>query len=445
MSKKNLFAAKVSVAVLAIPVILYAFSGGPDPGKAGVPGEAVCAQCHAGSLNSGAGSVTVAFPGEMTYTPGAGQRLTVTVADPDQQRWGFQLTARREADPAAQAGTFTPADGNSQVKCSTPAAPGSQVACEASTLQYIEHTSAGTRNGQAGSATFTFDWTPPATDVGAIVIYVAGNAANGNNNPTGDHIYTRTYTLTPASGGPKPTIAEGQVTNGATFLPGISQGSWVTIKGTNFGTSTRTWRADEIVEGKLPTQLDNVAVNINGKPAYVYYISPEQINVQAPSDDSLGDVPVEVIVNGVKSDPVMARLQKHAPGFFPWPDNQVVATDANYNWKVRPGTFQGADTTPAKPGEVILLWGTGFGPTNPAMPAGEVVDESVVRAIVDPPTIRIGGVVAEYLGGALSSPSVGLYQIAVRVPESTPDGDHAVVAEVGGVQSPDTARITIQR
>src|SRR3989442_4223779 len=80
------------------------------------------------------------------------------------------------------------------------------------------------------------------------------------------------------------------VVNGASFQPGIAAGSWVTIQGANLANTNpgRTWRSDEIVNGNLPTALDGVSVTINNKPAYVYYISPTQINVQAPSDDSVG-------------------------------------------------------------------------------------------------------------------------------------------------------------
>jgi uncharacterized protein (TIGR03118 family) len=56
--------------------------------------------------------------------------------------------------------------------------------------QFIEHTLAGTRAGTPGGATFQFDWTPPAAGSGAVVLYVAANAANANGSPSGDHIYT---------------------------------------------------------------------------------------------------------------------------------------------------------------------------------------------------------------------------------------------------------------
>ena len=49
-------------------------------------------------------------------------------------------------------------------------------------LIFIEHTSAGTRNGTRNGVTFQFDWTPPAVNAGPVTFYVAGNAANGDAN-----------------------------------------------------------------------------------------------------------------------------------------------------------------------------------------------------------------------------------------------------------------------
>jgi uncharacterized protein (TIGR03437 family) len=93
----------------------------------------------------------------------------------------------------------------------------------------------------------------------------------------------------------------------------------VTIRGTNLANTNpgRTWRTDEIVNGNLPQSLDNVSVTINGKATYVYYISPTQINVQAPTDTTIGPVDVVVTNNGNVSQSATAQLQAVAPAFFP--------------------------------------------------------------------------------------------------------------------------------
>ncbi|MEK7409400.1 MAG: S8 family serine peptidase [Acidobacteriota bacterium] len=305
-----------------------------------------------------------------------------------------------------------------------------------------------TASGCAWSAVSNASWITvtsgaSGTGSGTVGYSVAANPATTSRTGTLT-IAGQTFTVTQSGATDnRPSIAQNGVVNGASFQPGISQGSWGTIRGRNFGSTTRIWRPEEIVNGRLPTQLDGVSVNVNGKPAYVYFISPEQINVQAPSDESLGDVPVEVVVNGVRSDPVMARLQKFSPGFFLWIGKYVVATDPSFNWRVKPGTFAGVNTTAAKPGDVIILWGTGFGLTSPQIPAGQTVDKPTT--LVEPVRVTIGGLTAEYLGGALSPGSAGLYQIAVRVPEAAPNGDLPVVAEVGGFRSQDNAFLTVQK
>src|SRR5215831_17564613 len=118
--KRKLVLAKMAVVMGSVPLLIWAYSAGPDPGKSGVPGESTCneAGCHVGTpLNGGAGSVTVTFPNGQTYTPGVKQHLVVTISDPIQRNWGFQLAARLASDSKVQAGTFTPTDGFTGLVC----------------------------------------------------------------------------------------------------------------------------------------------------------------------------------------------------------------------------------------------------------------------------------------------------------------------------------------
>src|SRR5262249_5150867 len=153
------------------------------------------------------GKVEVTFPGASTYAPGVKQHLVVTVSDPNQRRWGFQLTARAASNAKTQAGTFKSTDANTTLMCASSnlvsqqeSPSGASQGCGSSQPpEYIEPSLAGAKT-QSGSGSFEFDWTPPATDIGNIIIYVAGNAANGDRTNAGDRIYTRTYTLTPSAG-----------------------------------------------------------------------------------------------------------------------------------------------------------------------------------------------------------------------------------------------------
>jgi uncharacterized protein (TIGR03437 family) len=479
-SNRILFAALVS----AVPSLIYGYPEGPDAGMAGVPGEWSCSQCHLGRF--GSGSVTVNFPGGLNYTPGVPQHLVVTITDPVQRRWGFQLTARQANNSKAQAGSFTPSpEGYTQLVCTqtTLQTQAFGLSCPSSMpLQYIEHTLLGTRLGARSPVSFEFDWAPPATDVGNVVIYAAGNAANGDNTVMGDHIYYQRYTLSAAPPAPSNPLITG-VVNAASSDPTIAAGSWVTITGSNLANNSRSLRADEIVNGVLPTQLDGVSVVIDGNPAYVSSISPTQITVQAPSDDSLGPVSVVVNNNSVTGDPFTVQLQGASPAFYVWPGRYSVATKANCGligpaglfggvtampsqlggvitlWGmgfsstdpsadcsvVCPvGLFEGVSAEPAAPGDVIVLWGTGFGPTDPPAPSGQETPNGQVESVVNPPSVVIGGVPAQVVSATLTPGQAGLYQIAVQVPEGLANGDQPVTMQINGVQSPEVVLINVQ-
>jgi len=438
--------AKLTALGAALPALIFAYSTGPDATVAGVPGENTCSACHTGA--SGPGSVTVTFPNGALYTPGVKQHLVVTVTDPTERRWGFQLTARQSNNNKTQAGTFTPgSDGYTQLVCTqTTYQTESWGACPASMpLVYIEHTLSGTRLGQIRSATFAFDWTPPATDVGSVVIYVAGNAANGDGQPTGDHIYTQKYTLSAAAQQPTPTIASSGVVNAASFQSAVSPGAWVTIQGTDLSKTSRSWTGSDFSGTALPTALDGVSVTIDGKAAYVGYISPTQINVLAPADSAQGPVAVQVANNGLTSATAAAQLQTAAPAFFLWSGKYTVATRSDYSLVAPANLFQGVTTTPAKPGDVIILWGTGFGATTPAVDPGVLPPSDQLASVANSIAVTVAGVPATVIGAALAPGNAGLYQIAVQIPTSVSDGDQPVMAQVSGLQSPSNVFLSVQR
>ena len=240
-----------------------------------------------------------------------------------------------------------------------------------------------------------------------------------------------------------PSIDAGGVVSGASFQPGIVPGSWLTIKGSNLSPVTDTWDK-AIVNGSLPTSLDGVTVSVGSKPAYVQFVSPGQINVQAP-DVGTGPVPVTVTTPGGTSVAVTADVAAQAPAFFLWPGSQAVSTrNSDASLAVKDGTFAGATTVAAKPGDVLILWGTGFGPTNPPVAAGiQVPGDKVYNT--NPVTIKIGTVDAQVFGAALSPTFAGLYQVAIQVPASMADGDYALKGTVNGATSPDGVILSVKK
>ena len=241
------------------------------------------------------------------------------------------------------------------------------------------------------------------------------------------------------------TQAAGTITgvaNGASFATNFASATWVSIFGTNLSASTLVWGSSDFQNGALPTSLDGVSVTINGIPAYVEYISPTQINVLAPDDQTTGQVQVQVTAAGQKSNSFAVAKQQYSPAFFTFGNGRYVAAlHSNYSYLGAPGLIAGATTTPAQPGEVVLLYGTGFGPTDPATPTGQLVTtaEPLPANAVQ---ITIGGAAATVEFAGLTES--GLYQFNVTVPTGLASGDQPVAATIGGVQSQSGLSITVQ-
>ena len=417
-----------------------AHSYGPPPSVSGAPGDTAraCTQCHTGTLNSGAGSVQVFLQSGPVYIPGVTQRVTVKVADPAQQRWGFQLTARLNSDPQnGQAGDFAVIDNLTQVICQDAGAK----PCS-SGPSFIQHTTAGTRNGTKGGAAFQFDWTPPSSDVGPITFYVAGNAANGNGSSSGDLIYTSNVQLDPAIP-VTPSVTAGNIVNNATSAAGpAAPNSWVSVYGSNLGVTTRSWTDADFTSGGLPISLDGVSVilTVSGAPRLVYvgFVSPTLVNFLLPSDMSAGTVPVQIRNRAGISRQVPITVQANAPQLLSVDGTYVSAVHSNGSLIGKPGLLAsgGITTTPAAPSETIVLFGTGLGATNPALIPGQMPTEAAT--LVTLPQVSIGGAPATVTSAAILPNAPGVYQLKVQVPANAANGDQPVVVQVGGVNSAST-------
>jgi uncharacterized protein (TIGR03437 family) len=249
-----------------------------------------------------------------------------------------------------------------------------------------------------------------------------------------------TFTVTSAA---PAAPAVSSVTNAASFLPGVASGTWITILGTNLAHSTRTWDQSDFSGTRLPTELDGVSVNINGRPSYVSYISPTQVNALAPDDTAEGLVMVEVVTPGGTSQPVSAWKEHLSPGFFLFDAEgrkYAASVHADGTYLGKPNLLPGLPSRPAKPGDIVQLYGTGFGSATPALPVGELV--TTAAQLAEPPSVRIGGVAANVVWAGLVAP--GLYQLNVTVPE-VPDGDQPVVAERGEFRTQANVYVTVQR
>lgn len=242
--------------------------------------------------------------------------------------------------------------------------------------------------------------------------------------------------------GPRPAIIG--VTDGFNFSPGLAPNTWSVVFGRDLSAETRDWTS--AVQGtQLPTTLGGVSVTVNNLPAPVFFISPGQINFLPPNDIGTGDMTVVVRNTQGTSDPFTVRAATVKPAFYaPFAQNNRFFVTAVSLTGELVGT-RGSDprvTRAARPGEILLIFGTGFGPTNPVVP----VDRVVVGAplVTTPVRIRFGDVVAN-VAGAGNLVAVGLYQFNVTVPETLANGEYPLIAEIGGVASGANVFLPVQR
>jgi uncharacterized protein (TIGR03437 family) len=427
---------------------LYAYSTGPDPRYTGAPGDdkLACVACHNTSpLNSGGGNVKIDFPNGQTYTPGAAQTFSIVITDAVAHVYGFQMTARLGSDLTnGQAGDFT-ADAHQYVKCDNGDFKGAKSLCPGNApVQFIEHNSPYPTN------TISVQWTAPATDVGNVHLYIAANAANGDANFTGDHIYTADYVLTSqasSGGGPAPSIALVQCAGGFNANAGLTSGTWLEIFGTGLSTTTRSWGGDDFKGSNAPTTVDGVSVTVNGVPAYVAFVSPGQVNVQAPDDSSIGDGMLIQVTNASGKSNTMSLAKKAlapallAPGVFIVDGKQyVVAQFLDQTYVGSTGLVAGLSFRPAKPGDVVIIYAIGCGPVTPATPAGTIA--AGLTTLQNTPTFRFGNATATVQYAGLVAGLVGLYQFNVVVPNVLP-GDVALAVDIGGVSANPGLFITV--
>ncbi|HMD70498.1 MAG TPA: protease pro-enzyme activation domain-containing protein [Bryobacteraceae bacterium] len=227
----------------------------------------------------------------------------------------------------------------------------------------------------------------------------------------------------------------------------IQPGSWVSIYGSNLASGTAVWNGD------FPTTLGGVSVTIDGKPAYLWYVSPGQINLQAPADTATG--PVSVLVqNSNGSATSTVTLSQQGPAFLLLGDGRHAAGiiyDLKGGGTQGGGTYDflgpasaGAGFRPAKAGELVSLYGIGFGPTNPPVAPGQPYNcpATGCATMVTSPKITVEGITVPLaFAGVVSA---GLYQFNFYLPTNAGSGDQMVQATVNGVQTPTNVYVPIQ-
>lgn len=252
--------------------------------------------------------------------------------------------------------------------------------------------------------------------------------------------------------------AGGTITSVTTaFTPasaGIAENTWIQIKGTNLvpaGTPSAgvVWSsAPEFALGQMPVTLGGISVTINNKPAYVYFYcsaatssacSQDQINVLSPPDSTLGTVPVVVFSNGTTTAPFSVTMHSVVPALFNFDGSHVVATHLNYSL-VGPASLYPGASTPASPGETIIVYGSGFGiPSGTTIVGGSSSQSGQYSSL---PTCTVGSTTAAV--GFAGLVGVGLVQLNITIPTTATIGDNAIACTSGGASTPSGNVVTIQ-
>jgi Secretion system C-terminal sorting domain/Reeler domain len=157
--------------------------------RTGSPGEFDCTGCHTSfPVNSGPGGITISSPNltNWQYVPGQVYQINVTVSQTGVGLFGFGFEALKTS--------------NNQNGGTLSITNSAQTTLKAATISGSSRTNVVHKlNGglSADTHTFSFNWTAPATNVGNIRFYTAGNAANNNNDSLNDYVYKTSQLVTP--------------------------------------------------------------------------------------------------------------------------------------------------------------------------------------------------------------------------------------------------------
>jgi uncharacterized protein (TIGR03437 family) len=240
----------------------------------------------------------------------------------------------------------------------------------------------------------------------------------------------------------------------STSLPQISPNDWLEIDGTNLVPAGTTAIAalgsgDANSVGQMPTQLNGVSVTVNGKPAYVDYYcaagtspdcSTDRIYVLSPLDDASGIIITAIVVTGKSgvSSTFDVYLNAVSPSLLRAGSTRYVeATRANGSRVGPPSLYQGFSTL-AKAGEVVLLWGAGFGLPKETLTPGSRTQSGTLP---ETPVCTVGGNPAKV---SIALVGLGLYQLNLTVPPEVQSGDNPVSCIYRGAATPDGALLAVQ-
>ena len=214
-----------------------------------------------------------------------------------------------------------------------------------------------------------------------------------------------------------PIYSADSLVNSADNQPGwLAPNAIATLYGKNLAYNTQTIAPTDIPVGLLPTVLPSTGVRVlvNGLAGTPFYVSPTQINFLIPSNLLPGPATVQLVISGLAGPPVSARLGPAAPALFQLDEQNAISTRGDWSL-ITPAA-------PAKPGDIVVLYGTGLGQTVPPLGYRELPTSAATLAQSATFHVMLDGVTLDpsaiaYAG--LAPGCAGLYQINITLPPST--------------------------
>jgi uncharacterized protein (TIGR03437 family) len=213
------------------------------------------------------------------------------------------------------------------------------------------------------------------------------------------------------------------VTDAASYAPRVAPGELATIFGTNLADSTQ-----QAGGFPLPRSMGGASVYVNSAQVPLLYVSATQINFQVPSNLGAGTASMYVSRDGGQSAIFQFTIVGSAPGIFQDTSNHAIAQNGTDN-------STNSDSDPVASGAVLVVYLTGQGALNNAVPDGTATPSSPLSSATATATATIGGTNAtvQFLG--LTPGFTGLAQANILVPSSLATADYPLVITVGGYVS----------
>ncbi len=226
---------------------------------------------------------------------------------------------------------------------------------------------------------------------------------------------------------PVPYISPGGIQNSAwPSSNAVAPGSAVSIYGVNLAAGTVNSPANQLAQ-----TLGNVTVHAGGEVAPLFFVSPGQINVQLPSSLAPGDYALAVQVEGKPEATASFTAARNAPGLFATVANAEPFGVATH----QDGTAISA-SSPARRGEVVSLFGTGFGPYNPAPPDGVAVPSAKKYPLADTAKIWVGEEPVEPVWSGAAAGKIGVAVVQLKIDDTIPHATTvAVKVQVNNIDS----------